>query len=291
MIDGIIIKGIGGFYYIKAEDKVYECKARGRFRKDKIIPVVGDKVKITIDPITDKGMIEEIMPRKTQLIRPCVANVSQAIIVFAIQNPEPNLSLLDRFLVTVEMEELDIVICFNKTDLESKVDVDNLQEIYSNAGYRVIKTSTKQQIGLEDLKEELKNQITVFAGPSGVGKSSLLNMIQSDLQLQVGEISNKNNRGKHTTRHVELMQLEFGGWVLDTPGFSSLEVENIDIGDLQYYFREFTPLIGSCKFNGCIHLNEPECAVKQSVSQNQISKLRYNTYIQLLGEIQKNRRY
>jgi len=290
MIDGIIIKGIGGFYYIKAEDKVYECKARGKFRKDKIIPIVGDKVKISIEPLTDKGMVEEILPRETELIRPCVVNVTQAIIVFAVQKPEPNLSLLDRFLVSVEREGLDIIICFNKIDLDNS-DMNHIQKLYSEAGYRVIKTSTKTCDGLEQLKGNLKDKITVFAGPSGVGKSSLLNFVQSNLELQTGEISIKNNRGKHTTRHVELMELEFGGWVVDTPGFSSLEIDSLDPVDLQYYFREFTPLIGQCKFNGCVHLNEPECAIKSSVALGNINKNRYDSYIQLLGEAQKSRRY
>lgn len=291
MINGIITKGIGGFYYIKADDRVYECKARGKFRKEKKIPVVGDRVKISIDTSTQKGMIEEIRPRDTALTRPCVANVTQSIIVFAVQNPEPNLSLLDRFLVTVEMEGLDIVICFNKVDLAYGKDLKSIIQAYSKAGYQVVETSTKAGWGLENLKNQLKDQITVFAGPSGVGKSSLLNSVQSNLELQTGEISNKNKRGKHTTRHVELMELEFGGWVVDTPGFSSLEIENLEIEDLQYCFKEFIPHIDHCKFKGCVHFNEPQCAIKKAVGENMIASFRYNSYIQLLAEIQKSRRY
>lgn len=290
MIKGIILKGIGGFYYVKTEKKTYECKARGRFRKDKITPIVGDKVNISIDTITDKGTIEEIFPRTTELLRPCVANVSQAIIVFAVKKPDPNLSFLDRILVNVGIEKLNIIICFNKVDLASTFDVEELYNIYKKAGYNVILTSTKSGIGLEQLRLELKDQISVFAGPSGVGKSSLLNTVQSRLQLKTGEISNKNKRGKHTTRHVELIDLDFGGWVVDTPGFSSLEINNLEPEELQYYFKEFIPLIGKCKFNGCLHLKEPQCAIKSNINIS-ISELRYNNYVQLMGEIKESRRY
>ena len=290
MINGTIVKGIGGFYYIKAEDVVIECKARGIFRKDKIIPMVGDKVRISVNPSSGQGVIEEILPRQTELLRPAVANIDQAIIVFAAKNPEPNLSLLDRFLVTVEKEALHILICVNKTDIDISEDIDSINNIYSQAGYTVLSTSVKTKEGLDSLKEMLKDKITVFAGPSGVGKSSLLNAIQENLELQTGDISEKNKRGKHTTRHVELLELEFGGWVVDTPGFSSLDVETIDKDELQHYFREFIPLMGRCKYQGCIHLNEPECMIKKAMATGDISKKRYNSYIQLLEEIQQTKR-
>ncbi|PAB58871.1 ribosome small subunit-dependent GTPase A [Anaeromicrobium sediminis] len=290
MIKGIITKGIGGFYYIQDRNgKMYECRARGKFRKEKIIPLVGDKVGISISH-DDKGMIEEIENRETKLIRPPVANVDQAVIVFAVKRPNPNILLLDRFLVMAERENLDIVICFNKVDL-SEGELNELKEIYNKTGYKLLETSTKLNSGVEEFKHILKDKITVFAGPSGVGKSSLLNATQPDLQLKTGEISVKNKRGKHTTRHVELLKLEFGGWVLDTPGFSSLDLDFVEELDLQYYFKEFEPLIGDCKYTGCKHISEPECAIKDAVENGEISESRYNNYLHLLKEIQKNRRY
>ncbi|MCT4594896.1 MAG: ribosome small subunit-dependent GTPase A [Anaeromicrobium sp.] len=290
MIKGIITKGIGGFYYIQDEDgKMYECRARGKFRKEKITPLVGDRVSISIS-YDDKGMIEKIENRETKLIRPPVANVDQAVIVFAVKRPNPNILLLDRFLVMAERENLDIVICFNKVDL-SEEELNNLKEIYDKTGYKLLETSTKLNSGVEEFKHILKDKITVFAGPSGVGKSSLLNATQPNLQLKTGEISLKNKRGKHTTRHVELLKLDFGGWVLDTPGFSSLDLDFVEELDLQYYFKEFEPLIGSCKYTGCKHINEPECAIKEAIKNGKISESRYNNYVNLLDEIEKNRRY
>ena len=291
MINGMIIKGIGGFYYIKTDDTIYECKARGKFRKDKITPLVGDKVMISIDSTHGTGVIEEVLPRDIELIRPPVANVNQAIIVFAANKPEPNLSLLDRFLVTVEKEGLPIIICINKKDIDSQNHVNFIKSIYTKAGYDMMSTSTKTGEGIDLLKIKLEKKITVFAGPSGVGKSSLLNAIQANLALKTGEISHKNNRGKHTTRHVELMELEFSGWVVDTPGFSSLEIDKMDEEDLQYCFKEFVPLLGGCKFQGCIHLSEPDCAIKNGIIDGTIHQTRYESYVQLMDEIHKNRRY
>ncbi|QXM05868.1 ribosome small subunit-dependent GTPase A [Crassaminicella indica] len=290
MIKGIITKGIGGFYYVKSQDAVYECRARGRFRKEKIIPLVGDRVKISINHSSNQGTIEEIMDRDMEFIRPPVANVNQAIIVFAVKKPDPNLMLLDRFLAMAENEGIDVVVCFNKIDLDEEYLIE-LKKCYTAAGYEVVATSVKLGIGIEHFREILKDKITVFAGPSGVGKSSLLNATQPNLSLKTGAISEKNKRGKHTTRHVELLELDFGGWVLDTPGFSSLNLDFIEEGELQFLFREFTPLIGQCKFTGCKHVNEPECAVKRAVEENIISKSRYESYMQLLKEINQKRRY
>lgn len=291
MNDGIIVKGIGGFYYVNTGDKIYECKARGKFRKEKITPLVGDRVKITVHGPSGQGVIEEILDRKTELIRPPVANVDHAVVVFAVHQPEPNLSLLNRFLVLAESQEIDITICLNKTDLAWDENLCSLTDIYRRIGYEVIMTSTKQNIGIEDLKGRLKNKITVFAGPSGVGKSSLLNSIQPNLKLQTGEVSQKIERGKHTTRHVELLALDFGGWVLDTPGFSSLHLDFIEADGLQYLFREFNDFIGACKFNGCRHLSEPDCAIKKALENHQICPSRYESYTQLYEEIMQSRRY
>ncbi|SHK02065.1 ribosome biogenesis GTPase [Geosporobacter subterraneus DSM 17957] len=291
MIKGTIIKGIGGFYYVKTDEKIYECKARGRFRKEKISPLVGDHVHISVNAVSQQGVIEEILDRKTELIRPPVANVDQAVIVFAIQQPDPKLSLLDRFLVLAENEDLDALICFNKIDLGAQSELKRLKELYEQIGYPVIATSTKAQIGIDVLKARLKDQTTVFAGPSGVGKSSLLNSLQPNLALETGEISQKIERGKHTTRHVELLYLDLGGWVLDTPGFSSLQIDFIEKEDLQYLFKEFNACLHDCKFQPCNHVNEPGCAVKRALEEGVIQQSRYDSYLQLLEEIEQARRY
>ncbi|MGF7057278.1 ribosome small subunit-dependent GTPase A [Brassicibacter mesophilus] len=291
MLEGIIIKGIGGFYYVNDGNTIYECRARGIFRKDKTTPLVGDKVQIRISSEDDTGYIEKIYDRSTELIRPPVANVNQAIIVFASKAPEPNLWLLDRFLLLASYQKLDVTVCINKSDLSSEDELENFANIYKKAGIDIIVTSCKNKTGIPELRELLKDKITVFAGPSGVGKSTLLNNIQADLKLQTGEISHKTNRGKHTTRHVELIELEIGGWVVDTPGFSSLDLDFLNEEDLEGYFDEINELKHLCKFTGCKHYKEPNCAVKSAVSNGDISESRYNNYLNFLHEIRDNRRY
>ncbi|MBS4539742.1 ribosome small subunit-dependent GTPase A [Clostridium sp. D2Q-11] len=291
MLEGIIIKGIGGLYYVKTDKGLYECKARGLFRKDKIKPLVGDKVLIELNDIDDMGYIMEIKERDTVLIRPPVANVNQVIIVFALKDPSPNLWLLDRFLILAEKENLDAVICFNKIDLLEKDELEKINNIYNNSGYEIINTSTKQEEGIEELKKVLKDKISVFAGPSGVGKSSLLNTIQPNLKLQTGEISEKTKRGKHTTRSSQLMELYFGGWVVDTPGFSSLDINFIEENELQDYFPEILEYSVDCKFNDCKHYKEPKCGVKDALEEGKISEERYNNYLMFLDEIKNFRRY
>ncbi|SCY85294.1 ribosome small subunit-dependent GTPase A [Alkaliphilus peptidifermentans] len=292
MKEGRIIKGIGGFYYVDYNHDIYECKARGILRKNKKTPMVGDQVRFSIlDPEKKLGILEDILERKNELIRPPVANVDQAVVVFAITQPEPNLSLLDRFLVLAESQQLDIVICFNKIDLLQKDDYLWMVDIYKNAGYPVLLTSKENNDGINKLKEILAGRVTVFAGPSGVGKSTLLNRIQSNIKLQTGEISVKSERGKHTTRHVELIPLNQRGWVVDTPGFSSLKVDFMEEIDLAYYFPEILQSKGECKFNSCLHENEPSCLVKKRVEEKEIAAERYESYKKLLEEIRLNRRY
>jgi len=292
MKEGIITKGIGGFYYIDYQGKIYECKARGIFRKNNLTPMVGDRVMISVlSEEKSLGVIEEIMERETELIRPAVANVNQAIVVFAVTQPEPTLTLLDRFLILAESQDLDITICLNKTDLADESRYKELLDIYGSTGYNIILTSKKLQRGIEDLREALRGKITVFAGPSGVGKSSLLNQVQSDIVLQTGEVSSKTDRGKHTTRHVELIKVENLGWVVDTPGFSSLALDFMKEEDLPYYFKEFLPFIEDCRFNSCLHNNEPQCGVKQAIEDGKIHASRYESYKLFLEEIRKNRRY
>ena len=292
MINGKIIKGIGGFYYVDTEKGLYECRARGIFRKNKITPLVGDRVSISVvDKENKKGVVEEIEKRDTELVRPPIANVDKALIVFAIKNPAPNLSLLDRFIVLAEKENLEIVIVFTKVDLDADGELlEELKSIYEVSGYKVIPVSNKLKLNIDKIKEELKENTVLFAGPSGVGKSSLLNEVDKNFELKTGEVSDKIKRGKHTTRHAELLKLECGGMVADTPGFSSLTLDDIDESELKEYFIEFDKY-DDCRFGSrCIHENEPSCAVKEAVENGEISKKRYESYIQLLNEIRSGKR-
>ena len=292
MINGKIIKGIGGFYYVDTEKELYECRARGIFRKNKITPLVGDRVSISVvDEENKKGVVEEIEERDTELVRPPIANVDKALIVYDIKNPSPNLSLLDRFIVLAEKENLEIVIVFTKVDLDTDGKLlDELKNIYEVSGYKVIPVSNKLKLNIDKIKEELKENTVVFAGPSGVGKSSLLNEVDKNFELKTGEVSDKIKRGKHTTRHAELLKLECGGMVADTPGFSSLTLDDIDENELKEYFIEFDKY-DECRFGSrCIHENEPSCAVKEAVENGEISKKRYDSYIQLLNEIRSGKR-
>jgi len=292
MIEGIIVKGIGGFYYVKTELGVIECRARGIFREKNITPIVGDRVLIRLNNEDNRGYVEEIFERKTHLIRPPVANVTQSIIVMSIKEPTINFRLLDRFLVMGEYKRLNICICINKVDLAGEDEINSILDIYEKAGYKVLKTSTKTTEGIDELKSVLNNQITVFAGPSGVGKSSLLNKINPNLKLKSGEVSKKANRGKHTTRHVELFELNPNSFVLDTPGFSSLSLDFIESPEeLSDYFREFKEYKYECKFSSCLHYKEPDCEIRKQVQMGNISSQRYNTYLQLLEEIMNTRRF
>ncbi|MCR8745291.1 ribosome small subunit-dependent GTPase A [Romboutsia lituseburensis] len=291
MLNGQIIKGIGGFYYVDTHVGLYECRARGIFRKQKVTPLVGDRVAISVvDEENKKGVIEEINKRDTELVRPPIANVDKALIVFAIKNPKPNLSLLDRFIVLAEKEGLEIVIILTKADLDYENMLDEVKSTYELSGYKVIPVSNKTKLNIDKVKEELVGNVVVFAGPSGVGKSSLLNEIDKNFKLQTGEVSDKIKRGKHTTRHAELLKLECGGMVADTPGFSSLTLDDISETELKEFFIEFDEF-DDCRFGSrCIHEKEPSCAVKEAVEVGKISKKRYDSYIQLLNEIRQGKR-
>lgn len=279
MVQGTIVKGIGGFYYVEAYQTIYECKARGKFRKTNVIPIIGDYVLIHItDEIEKKGVIEEILERKNSLIRPAVANVDQAMVVFSVSYPQIHLDLLDRFLIHIEKENIIPYIVLNKIDEADVTSYQNIIERYTKVGYEVICLSAKEAIHTDVLLPKLKDRITVFAGPSGVGKSTLINTIEEGLTLEIGQVSDKIKRGKHTTRHVELIPLTGGGFVLDTPGFTSLQLNGIEADELQYYFPEFKPYIGTCKFRGCTHIHEPECMVREALEENKIVKERYETY-------------
>jgi len=291
MLEGIIVKGIGGLFYVNDGNKIYVCRARGLFRKEKITPLVGDKVQFRLNSEDGTGYIEKIYDRSNELLRPSVANIDQAIIVFASKSPDPNLWLIDRFLLLALKQKLDVAVCINKSDLSSELEINEFVKIYEKAEIDMIITSTKKDVGISELREKLKNKITVFAGPSGVGKSTLLNCIQPDLKLKTGEISLKTKRGKHTTRHVELLKLDSGGFVVDTPGFSSLNLDFIDEDELDIYFKEINKYKRLCKFTGCKHNLEPSCAVKDAVANGEISESRYNNYLNFLKEIRNKRRY
>ena len=292
-MQGKIIKGIAGFYYIHVpEHGIYECKAKGGFRNQKIKPLVGDMVEFdVIDEAEKKGNIVSILPRLNALIRPSVANVAQAMIIFAIQEPEPNLGLLDRFLITMQQQDLKTIICFNKCDLTSEARKQELTEIYQGCGYEVLFISVEKRQGIDAVREKLKGMTTVLAGPSGVGKSSLMNQLNPQLEVQTGAVSEKIKRGRHTTRHSEIFYLGEDTYLMDTPGFTSLYVKDVEADELKYYYSEFEPYEGKCRFNGCAHVHEPDCAVKTAVGEGIIHKLRYDSYINLYEELKGQRRY
>ncbi len=279
MIKGIIVKGIGGFYYVKAEDKnIYECKARGVFRKEKITPTIGDRVEIEVK--NNKGSITKINERHTSLVRPSVANIDAIVIVVASTSPEPNLFLIDKMLINAHINKIEPIICINKTDLAKR---DDIEKIYSDIGYRVFKTSMEDKNSRDILMPYLKGKVTAFAGISGVGKSTLLSLI-IDSALETGSVSEKIQRGKHTTRHIELFEIDDNSYVLDTPGFGSLEIENIKAEELSEFFPEMQG-VSPCRFRGCSHINEPDCAVKELLKKGILSESRYETYKHLYTQL------
>ncbi len=290
-MQGKIIKGIAGFYYVHVvHSGIYECKAKGVFRNKKIKPLVGDNVEIEIlDEENKIGNIINIYDRENELIRPAVSNISQALVVFAIANPMPNLNLLDRFLVMMERNKIDTIICFNKIDLVDEEEILKLRDIYVKAGYHVMFTSTKENMGIEEVLRVIDGKTTAFAGPSGVGKSSLLNALIPEANSQTGEISEKIKRGKHTTRHTEIFNVSDNTYLMDTPGFSSLYVNDFEKEELKNYFREFIEYNNGCRFAGCVHVNEPDCLVKEAVENGGISQSRYDNYILMYEEI-KNKK-
>ncbi len=291
-MQGKIIKGIAGFYYVHdGHSRIYECKAKGIFRNKKIKPLVGDDV--MFDVISDEeqiGNITDILPRNNELIRPAVSNIDQALIIFAAKDPEPNLNLLDRFLIMMEYQQVPCTICFNKLDLEDK-DQERLAGIYGKAGYAVRFMSVTNSRGTDELRALLEGKTTVLAGPSGVGKSSFLNLLCPLAEMETGSVSEKIRRGRHTTRHSELFYIGNGSYVMDTPGFSSMDINMILADDLKYYFPEFTPMEGECRFIGCAHMEEPGCAVKQAVESGAVSRERYETYRGFYLELKSIKRY
>ena len=292
-MQGKIIKGIAGFYYVNVvESGVYECKAKGVFRKEKIKPLVGDNVRIEIlDEENKTGNIVEIFPRKNELIRPAVANIDQALVVFAVTQPTPHFNLLDRFLVMMERKEIPVVLCFNKKDIATSPEIAELEAIYEKCGYPIVFTSALEQENIEEIRRLLLKKTTAIAGPSGVGKSSLINLLQNQVQMETGTISRKIERGKHTTRHSELIAVDADSYIMDTPGFSSLYVNDFEKEELKYYFREFASYEGQCRFQGCDHVHEPGCAVKEALEEGKIHPIRYKNYLEMYTELKEKKRY
>ena len=292
-MQGKIIKGIAGFYYVHvAGSGVYECKAKGIFRKDGVKPLVGDDVEMEVTHEKDmEGNIMRILPRKNELVRPAVANIDQALVVFAVTKPKPHFNLLDRFLVMMETKEIPAILCFNKADIAGDAEIAGLKAVYENCGYPLIFTSAKKEENIDRLKELLQGKTTAAAGPSGVGKSSLINLLQSGVKMETGSISRKIERGKHTTRHSELIMLGDESYIMDTPGFSSLYAGNMEKEDLKYCFPEFAPYEGKCRFNGCGHIHEPGCAVKQAADEGKRHRIRDEDYGMMYRELQERRRY
>ena len=281
MQKGQIIKALAGFYYVKSQGQVYQCRARGKFRKDSLKPLVGDYCEFSIENQTE-GYILSLLPRKNSLIRPPICNVDQALLVFSAKEPDMNLLLLDRFLILIEHLQIQPIICISKMDLVDSSLIYHQMKPYEDAGYQVLYVSSKQEQGIETVKNIFKDKVTVVTGQSGVGKSSLLNALDIHLQIDTNEISKALGRGKHTTRHVELIEM-YGGYVADTPGFSSLEL-NIEPVDLAISYHDFHEFSKQCKFRGCLHESEPHCAVKNAVEQGEISSQRYEHYLMFLKE-------
>jgi len=292
-MQGKIVKGISGFYYVHVVGTgIYECKAKGAFRNQKIKPLVGDNVEIAIvDEEKRIGNVEEILPRTNELIRPAVSNIDMALVIFAAAKPEPNFNLLDRFLCMMEYQKVPVTICFNKCDLIDKTKRMELKSIYEPAGYPVLFTSAKTGENIENLKALLAGKTTTVAGPSGVGKSSLINTLQDGVEMETGQISTKIERGKHTTRHSEIIPLGEQSYIMDTPGFSSMDVPGFEKEDLWTCYPEFVEYEPYCKFQGCSHISEPSCGVKDALEEGKISKIRYDNYVLLYEELKQIRKY
>ncbi len=292
-MQGKIIKGIAGFYYVHVnQNGVYECQARGVFRNKKIKPLVGDNVEIdVIDAEKFKGNIVSVLPRMNELIRPAVANIDQALVVFASLSPAPNFNLLSRFLVMMDYNDIPTTICFNKADQVDHDKIEELKDIFKDCGCKVLITSVVTGEGVDELHQILHGRTTALAGPSGVGKSSILNAIFPEAESSTGAISEKIQRGKHTTRHTEIFNIEKNTYIMDTPGFTSLDYTIIEDNELRFYFNEFTRYEGQCRFNGCVHVNEPGCAVKAAVENKDINRIRYDIYLEMYNELKDKRRY
>lgn len=292
MLEGRILKGIGGFYYVHTDEGVYQCRAKGLFRKKSMKPLAGDMCHIELTNTEDvEGNVVDIMDRKNELIRPPVANIDQALIVFAFHSPEPAWGLLDRFLIMMERNGISSVICINKDDLASGDEPDAIRGIYESAGYKVLVTSVREERGLDKVREVLKGKVTSLAGPSGVGKSSLINALTGQDLMETGDLSLKLGRGKQTTRHTELISLDNDTFIFDSPGFSAMDLPDMESHELAGLFPEMREYIGTCYYSDCTHIHEPECGVKEAVGNGRIAKVRYDSYTDIYKEIEDRRRF
>lgn len=292
-MQGKIIRGIAGFYYVHVpEIGILECKAKGIFRKNNLKPLVGDWVEVSVlDEENKKGNIDEVLERKNELIRPAVANIDQALVIFAIKKPEPNLNLLDRFLIMMQQKEIPCILVFNKSDLVTEEEKQELREVYAGSGCEILFVSAKQDQGIEEIRAVLKGKTSTVAGPSGVGKSSLINKLQSGISMETGSISEKIERGKHTTRHTEFIPIGDDTFIMDTPGFSSLAVFDMEKEELEQYYPEFDDYRDTCRFHGCSHTHEPGCGVKEAIEEGKISKERYENYKLIYEELKNKKKY
>lgn len=291
-VNGRIMKGIGGFYYVRdGENRTFECRAKGIFRNKKQKPLVGDQVVIDIIDLEQRtGNLVKILPRNSELIRPASANVDQALVIFAAKDPDPNYILLDKFLITMNLLDLPVILCFNKIDRISQEEREQLCRIYQNA-CELHFISVTEKKGLEELRRQLQGKTTVLAGPSGAGKSSFLNYFCPDSQAETGAVSEKIGRGRHTTRHSELFYVEDFTYLMDTPGFSSMDLMGMDYRELRHYYPEFDSHEGKCRFQGCVHVSEPDCSVKEAVEAGEISRERYDSYCYLYEELRRMKKY
>ena len=290
MPQGIIIKGVGGIYTVKCNSNTYECKARGVFRKDMIAPVPGDYVELEIiSEIDNQGVITEIKNRKNQLIRPAVSNIDQLALFVAVKSPEPDLFLVDKLIVSAFINNIEPILCINKCDLDDSNISDSLFSVYSRIGIKTVKLSAINNIGISDLRALLPGKITAFAGQSGAGKSTALNAILGRHVMETGTVS-KKQRGRHTTRHAQLFEVD-NGYIADSPGFSNYDLENIELSDLMNCYPEFNKLDGQCRFRKCVHINEPDCVVKEAVDKNLIDVGRYNRYLVFAKKINEREAY
>ncbi len=289
-MQGRIVKLLGGLYFVLSEGKIYECKPKGVFRKKNVKPLVGDFVSLELLP-DGSGLILDVLERRSALIRPEVANADHALLFFAAASPNPSLNLADRFLINMQAYHLPVTVAFNKCDLIDEAEEKRLRDAFAGSGYNVLFLSLKEDIGVREVLSVLKGHTTVMAGPSGVGKSSFVNRALGLDKCETGDISEKIGRGKNTTRHSELMQIDEESWIFDTPGFTSFDVTDIEASDLQHYYPEMAEVFGECRFTGCVHINEPDCAVKEKLKNGGLSAVRYENYKMLYEELKKRRKY